>query len=187
MSSGLFDELHEVMRATSELLTREIDTSAESLAARTRQLARVYEDESNADTLHVLTCRIGNEKYGWPAANVRAIARIGKLTPVPSAPPFYRGVTSSRGQVLSVMDLGVYFGLPPADPLPELLIVVGGQLEIGVLADDVFDVANIQPSELTGAGLDPELVRGITTDGLSILDADGLLAREWRRIHEDGR
>ena len=55
------------------------------------------------------------EHYGWPVGRVRAIARIEKITPVPSAPIYYRGVISLRGQVLSVMDLRTYLGLPPLD------------------------------------------------------------------------
>lgn len=183
----MFDELRRVMRETADLLAREDDTSAESLELRTRQLARVFEEDASGDALRVLVCRIGTEQYGWPVGNVRAIARIGKLTPVPNPPAFYRGVTSLRGQVLSVMDLSVYFGMPPAEPCPDLLIVVGGaQLEIGVLADDVFDVIALHPSDITGIGLDTELIRGITNDGVSIVEADGLLAREWRRVSDGG-
>jgi chemotaxis signal transduction protein len=44
-----------------------------------------------------------------PASVVRAMLPISGITPVPMAPPVLRGIAPMRGQVLPVLDLGVYF------------------------------------------------------------------------------
>ena len=48
-----------------------------------------------------------------PTSVVRELLPLSGLTPVPLAPPVVRGIAPVRGQVLPVLDLGVYF--PQAD------------------------------------------------------------------------
>ncbi|MHB8627658.1 MAG: chemotaxis protein CheW [Aggregatilineales bacterium] len=184
-----------VQDAAEQLAYGESDTErTERLAMRTAQLARTVESNPNTpDAIgirHALSFHMnaGPDEpgyYGWPIARVRGIARVGKITPVPSAPRFYRGVVNWRGQVLSALDLNVYFGQPPGDEIPPWMIVIGdGRLEIGVLADNVFDVVLIRADELSDLD-DPgaNLLNGVTMSGLGLLDADRLLSREWERIH----
>src|SRR5262249_36777783 len=152
------------------------------LAARTAQLARTVEGSPNAPGApglrHALSFQVnaGAEQpgyYGWPIERVRGIARAEKITVVPSAPRYYRGVVNWRGQVLSALDLNSYFGQSTPGETPPWLIVIGdGRLEIGVLADDVFDVVPIRADELSELD-DPgaNLLTGITLSGLGLLDA----------------
>ncbi len=188
MNRTAWDELRATLRETAEMLNQ--DEVADSLEQRTRQLARsVTTGNGSHNTHQALTFALGSERYGWPIQRVRAIARIGRITPVPTAPAYYPGVLSLRGQVLSVMDLRVYLGLPPLETTPEFMIVIDGAgLEIGVLATEVFDVLSIPLDRLTtpsSAGLDLELVIGVATDGLTILDAEALLRRERARIESE--
>src|SRR5437762_734608 len=99
-----WDEVWGILRETSEILNQDVVSG--SLEERTRQLARRPDvSEGTArDFARVLTFALGAEQYSWPAARVRAISRIGRITPVPSAPPYYRGVISLRGQVISALD-----------------------------------------------------------------------------------
>lgn len=167
---------------------------AERMAARTAQLAHPIEGGPNVSGASGLQQALsfqvnaGPEQpsyYGWLIERVRGIARIDKITVVPSAPRYYRGVVNWRGQVLSALDLNIYFGQPAPAEIPRWLIVIGdGRLEIGVLADDVFDVVPIHADELSPVD-DPgaNLLSGVTLSGLGLLDADRLLTREWERIH----
>jgi purine-binding chemotaxis protein CheW len=188
-----WDDLYAILHDTAAILNQEDVLDGDTLEQRTLQLAKeITESDTRRNTLRVLTFSLGAEQYGWPVGRVRAIARIGKITPLPSAPNYYRGVISLRGQVLSVMDLGVYLGLPPlvrSDDDSDFMIVIdGANLEIGVLASQVYDVVNISLDALapaSSAGLDAELVVGVTTDGLTLLDAEALLRRERYRIEAD--
>jgi purine-binding chemotaxis protein CheW len=193
MTNSSWDELWAVLKDTADILSRDGGEAADTLDERTRQLAQsqTFDDGTEHDTRQVLTFRLGEERYAWPVENVRAIARISHLTPVPSAPVFYRGVTSLRGQVLSVMDLRTYLELPPLENTPEFMMVIDGAgLEIGVMASNVYDVLSISISKLapaSSAGLDAELVIGMTTNGLTILNAEALLRRERARVEAEDR
>ncbi len=196
MNRSAWDELYSVLQETAQILHQEDMVSADSLEQRTRQLARgAVASDASRDTVRALTFSLAGERYGWPVSRVRAIARIGRVTPVPSAPPYYRGVVSLRGQVLSVMDLRAYLGLPPQDSRPAadgesdfMIVIDGADLEIGVLANDVYDVLALPLDSLapaSSAGLDADLVIGVTTDGLTLLDAEALLRRERYRIETE--
>jgi purine-binding chemotaxis protein CheW len=196
VNRSAWDELYSVLNETAQILSQEGVLSTDSLEQRTRQLAReATESVVSRNTVRTLSFSLGSERYGWPVSRVRAIARIGRITPVPSAPPYYRGVLSLRGQVLSVMDLRVYLGMPPtersnaAEGESDFMIVIdGADLEIGVLANEVYDVLAIPMDSLapaSSAGLDAELVIGVTTDGLTLLDAEALLRRERNRIEAE--
>jgi purine-binding chemotaxis protein CheW len=189
MNRQRWEEVWSVLRETSEILSQ--DEVSGSLDERTRLLARRPDDDLTVshEVARVLTFKLGSEQYSWPAQRVRAIARIGRITPVPSAPHYYRGVISLRGQVISVLDLSHYLNLPEPDAPPEFMIVIDGAgLEIGVLASDVYDVVNVPVLTLapaSSAGLDPELIIGVTRDGLTMLDAEALLRRERHRIDSE--
>src|SRR6266849_6266032 len=186
MNSASWDDLRAVLRDTAEILDQ--PAAGQNLEIRTYQLARPLPDdeEESAGTARVLVFTLGTERYGWLVVNVSAITRVNRLTPVPSAPPYYSGVVSFRGRILSVMDLRVYLGLAPLPEIPELMVVIDGAgLQIGVLASDVFDVLTVPLTRLasaSSAGLDAELINGITPDGLALLDAEALLRRERERV-----
>jgi chemotaxis signal transduction protein len=184
MTSAKFKELRRILDETAELLEQGGTDSAEQVLVRTAQLARTFDRNTGADMQRALVFRLGNEHYAWPVENVRSIGDLPHVTPVPFAPACYQGVISLRGQVLSVLDLSVYLKLPHTESASKMVIVIGGgvagaKMEIGVLADDVHDVTPFLRAEMTPSVAD--LIAGVTTDGVSLLDAEGLLAREWRR------
>jgi purine-binding chemotaxis protein CheW len=189
VSQQLWDDVWAVLHETAEILDQE--ESSGSLEDRTRQLARRPDNDRlvSHEIARVLMFALGSEQYSWPAQRVRAISRIGRITPVPSAPAYYRGVISLRGQVISVLDLARYLNLPESDRALDFMIVIDGAgLAIGVLASDVYDVVNIPLVDLapaSSAGLDPELIIGMTKTGLTMLDAEALLRRERQRIESE--
>jgi len=189
MNSASWDDLRAVLRDTAEILDQ--PAVGQNLEIRTYQLARPLPDDEgeSAGTARVLVFTLGTERYGWLVVNVSAITRVNRLTPVPSTPPYYSGVVSFRGRILSVMDLRVYLGLAPLPEIPELMVVIDGAgLQIGVLASDVFDVLTVPRTRLasaSSAGLDAELINGITPDGLALLDAEALLRRERERVESE--
>src|SRR5439155_21357631 len=147
-----WDDLYATLRETADILDQGDALSADTIEQRTRQLAHEAGDsDQGRDTLRVLTFSLAGERYGWPVGRVRAIARIGRITPVPSAPAYYRGVISLRGQVLSVMDLRVYLGMPPLLHAERsenadgdfMIVIDGAGLEVGVLASEVYDVLSV--------------------------------------------
>ncbi len=60
--------------------------------------------------LDVLFCEIRGRRCALPARDVREVASATSLTPVPRCPPIVRGLTTLHGQVLPLIDLGIWFG-----------------------------------------------------------------------------
>lgn len=59
--------------------------------------------------LDVVFFHLRGLRCALPTSVVREMLPISGLTPVPLAPPVLRGIAPLRGQVLPVLDLGVYF------------------------------------------------------------------------------
>jgi purine-binding chemotaxis protein CheW len=182
MKRTAWSDLRAVLKETADILHRPETADAQAMHERAQQLARPLAAPTTAtpDTLRTLVFTLGTERYSWPVYSVKAIAEIERLTPVPSTPAYYAGVTNFRGRILSVMDLRIYMNLAPLREQPHYMIIIdGANLEIGVLATDVFDVLSVKRSSLVpAAGLDVELITGVMPDGLTVLDAESLLRRE---------
>jgi purine-binding chemotaxis protein CheW len=111
---------------------------------------------------------------------VRRVRTIGRITRVPGIPRFYRGVVNVRGQVITVLDMRLFFEMPAADdthPPQELVVVQSGRLEVGLLAHNVQGVravprADIEPVDNIRYAL------GITIDQLVLLDVPRLFEDE---------
>lgn len=81
---------------------------------------------------------------------VREISAMRPMTRVHQAPPHVRGVVNLRGQIMTVIDLGVRFGLGPVpiERRTRILVVPSGAEDIGLLVDGVEDVMVADPSDL---------------------------------------
>ena len=89
------------------------------------------------------TFYIGNARFGINILMVREINRHLEITPAERAPEFVRGLLNLRGQVVTVIDLGVRLGLGPRVITPEshcLVLKTSSDLAVhqkaGLLDDD---------------------------------------------------
>jgi purine-binding chemotaxis protein CheW len=129
------------------------------------------------DVRTVLTFELGSEHYGVDVMAVRGTRTISRITRVPGTPPFYRGVVNVRGQVITVMDLRLFFGISSGEenmPPDELVVVRGAGLEIGLLAHNVEGVLTL-PNEKFEPVDNMRYAIGVTKDRLVLLDVQRLL------------
>jgi purine-binding chemotaxis protein CheW len=77
---------------------------------------------------------------------VREVVRFAPLTRIPGAPPFVRGLLNVRGEVLTVLDLGVMLR-PDTPPMQGGGIVVAetGGRHVGLVVDEVIGVEAVVP------------------------------------------
>lgn len=129
--------------------------------------------------------RLGEETYALKALNVQEILKAEEISPVPGAPDFVLGVINLRGNIVTVMDTRLRFGLeaPPADGIRQIIVTESPEQTLGLLVDDVSEVVGIRSEEIEPA---PELenaeigrhILGVvrSEEGLRILiDVDRLL------------
>lgn len=163
------------------------DAGAEAiLEERARRLARPLAETGTASgVVEAMTFSVGRERYAIETRFVAAVARLGELVPLPGANAPVLGVARWRGEVLTIVDVRRLVG-EPARSLDDLGIIIAIGLSgpaFGLLADAVMDVVYIDldslhlPSgeRLARAG---GALRGATGDGIQLLDAAELIARQ---------
>ncbi|MBI1940197.1 MAG: purine-binding chemotaxis protein CheW [Acidobacteria bacterium] len=171
---------------TAERKKRVLRARAEALASEPKERPRG--DES----LEVVAFLLAYENYAIESSFVREVYPLKELTQLPGTPPFVLGVTSVRGQILSVIDFKKFFDLPEKglSDLNKLIIVHTDSMEFGVLADAILGVrsiplADIQPPLPTLTGVRSDYLRGVTKDRLVVLDAAKVMADKRIIVHEE--
>jgi len=71
----------------------------------------VAEAAQLADVSQWVTFRLGEESYGVNVMQVQEVLRVSEIAPVPGAPGYVLGIINLRGNVVSVLDTRLRFGL----------------------------------------------------------------------------
>jgi purine-binding chemotaxis protein CheW len=169
------------------------DEKNKILRARAMDLAREPELQSTAEkTVEIVEFLLAHEKYGIESSYVREICPLKELTMVPCTPSFVLGIINVRGQILSIIDIKKFFGLPERGltNLNKVIILHNDKMEFGVLADLIVGVRSIavsqvQPSLPTLTGIREQYLKGITNETIVILDAGKLLSSTTMTVHEE--
>lgn len=137
----------------------------------------IYQQEQ-VSAYQLLTFDLGTERYGIDVTVVTRVRAISKLTHVPGAPSFYRGVVNVRGQIITVLDLRILLSLGTnvAEIPPELIVVKYNNLEVAILADHISDVERIPVDVIEPVEM--KYARGVTLGRLVVLDIEQLLSDE---------
>ena len=134
----------------------------------------------------VLVFVLGNEEYGVDILKVQEIRSYEKVTPLPAAPAFLKGVIDLRGTIVPVIDLRTKFALPGGSDASRSVVVVlhlGGRV-IGVVVDGVSDVVRLRVSEVRpapqlGGLVDAAFLAGVATQAgrmILLIDIEKLLS-----------
>lgn len=132
---------------------------------------------------------LGGEFFAIPVVQVQEIQNYESSTPIPRAPSWLKGVINLRGDIISVVDISSFLGLPPVrlDRKTKLIVVEGEKYNTAIMADAVLDVLAILPNEIrdlneiAGGRLEKTFVRGayLSKDTLyAIIDIQRLLGSE---------
>ncbi len=104
-----------------------------------------------------LSFKLGEEIYAANVGQVLNILEMTKITEVPKAPSYMKGVINLRGEVLPVIDTRIKFGLSASEFTPNTCILVleviveNEHLHVGALVDAVQEVLEIEDEELLPA------------------------------------
>lgn len=108
------------------------------------------DQESGLEKYVVFT--LVNKKYGVPILNVLEIGDLTNTTPVPNLPNWIRGVTNIRGEIVSIIDLGVYLGIPKMEKLDsgKMLVIrsLDDEMNAAVIVDQINQIFNVSHDEI---------------------------------------
>jgi purine-binding chemotaxis protein CheW len=141
--------------------------------------------------MKALTFALQGEIFAIDAEGVREILDLVPITEVPSAPEFANGLINVRGRVVPLADLRVTFGMdrPEADADTRIVVIeieLGGEPAIvGILADKVHDVADIETAAIEEAPKVGMRWRSDYVRGIGKRNGDFIIIPDMGRIFEN--
>lgn len=104
----------------------------------------------NDTTKRFLAFSLGPEEFAVPLLCVREVIAAPECTPVPYTPSYFLGVMNLRGQVVSILDLRLKFGMKNVKTAEETAVVILDLNDtfLGVVVDSVNTVMNLLESDI---------------------------------------
>ena len=147
----------------------------------------------NGELTRWVTFHLDKEVYGINVMQEQEVLRYSEIAPVPGSPDYVLGIINLRGNVVTVIDTRMRFGIEPMEVTDSSRIVIieaGGQV-VGILVDSVAEVVDlsvddIDPAPNIGTEESAQFIKGVANLGqelLIIIDLNKLLtADEWDEI-----
>jgi len=113
----------------------------------------MVESATEDEVLQWVTFKLENEVYGVNVMQVQEVLRYSEIAAVPGAPNYVIGIINLRGNVVTVIDTRVRFGLMPSEVSENsrIVIIEAEKQVIGILVDGVAEVVYLRSSEIDAA------------------------------------
>ena len=167
-------------------------TKQQILRDRAKALAVKPQAADERPRIGIVEIRLARERYAVESTYVREVLPLKDVTPLPCTPAFVLGLINVRGQILSVMDLRVFFDLPreAATRATKIVVLRSGDMEVGIVADGVVEARtlpldDLHPALPTLTGVRATYLRGIAEGDLVVLDAAKLLGDKAIVVNEE--
>ena len=134
--------------------------------------------DNAGDALHqFISFAIGDDQYGVDIMAVREIKGWSQICPLPGQPDYMRGVLNLRGVMVPIVDLRCRFGqgMTEATPLHIVIVTQIGGGQVGLLADQVLDIVNVEPAQIQPVPRIAEAAQADFLSGLVTIDS-GMIA-----------
>lgn len=132
---------------------------------------------------------LGTEQYGIDIQHVDNIVRMQRITRVPKAQHYFKGVINLRGEIIPVMSLRLKFGLE-ADEYSNatriIIIKLESQYAVGIIVDEVKEVVTLDEDSIEKPNYDSNdekvsYLNGIGKHGdslISLLNIAGVIVEK---------
>ena len=133
-----------------------------------------------------IVVKIGSEQYGIDISYVDNIVRMQKITRVPKAQPYFKGIINLRGEIVPVMSIRTKMDLEP-DEFTDVTRIIILKLEehgvLGILVDEVREVVTLAPDEIDKVAYDAKssksnFINGVGKHGeelISLFDTNSII------------
>lgn len=108
-------------------------------------------DISEKETKQYIVVRIGGEKFGIDIGFVDNIVRMQKITRVPKAQVYFKGIINLRGEVVPVMSARIKMGLKDdvfTNATRIIILKMEEKGELGLIVDEVCEVVTLATDEI---------------------------------------
>lgn len=145
----------------------------------------------NQSLREVVVFALGEESYAIEVTFIKEVYPLIDVTVLPCVPNWVYGVINVRRKIYSVVDLKSLFGLPQNEVTSEkkVILLEDGNISFGILADEISGVQRIEMNRLqsqlpTQSHRSKEFFRGITNDGVNVLNGSKLLNSQGLIVDE---
>lgn len=110
------------------------------------ELADIQNLDVAGESKQYIVIKIGAEQYGIDISFVDNIVRNQRITRIPKAQPYFKGVINLRGEIIPVMSLRLKFELEPdeyTNATRIIIIKLDSQSAIGLIVDEVREVVSL--------------------------------------------
>lgn len=157
------------------------------------QSRNLVENVAEDEVLQWVTFKLENEIYGINVMQVQEVLRYTEIAPVPGAPNYVIGIINLRGNVVTVIDTRVRFGLMPSEVSENsrIVIIEAEKQVIGILVDGVAEVVYLRSSEIdmapnVGTDESAKFIQGVSNregELLILVDLNKFLSDdEWDEL-----
>ncbi len=161
------------------------------LKQRAEKLAQQKRESLDGTSIEVIKFELAKEMYVLELQYVREIYPLKDFTRLPCVPPFVFGLINVRRRILSIIDLRIFFDLSmPQDSSDEKVIIIENkEMSFAIRTDKIVEVQSIsidtiQPPPPTLIGIRQEFLKGLTSDGMVLLDGAKLLSAQQLIVEE---
>lgn len=103
-----------------------------------------------------LAFMIGADRFAIPLFHVKEVIGLIKITSVPDAPSYFKGLINLRGRIISTFDLREKLGLDrkantEPSKRPCIIITEIENLMLGAIVDDVIEVLSVEEDQIQEA------------------------------------
>lgn len=108
------------------------------------------EVKSEKETKQFIAVQIGGERYGIDIGYIDNIVRMQKITRVPKAQMYFKGIINLRGEVVPVLSIRLRMGLEDDVFTNASRIIILRLTEgmVGVIVDRVNEVVNLSDDDI---------------------------------------
>jgi purine-binding chemotaxis protein CheW len=148
------------------------------LAERARKLAMPPMATSSSTIETMLRFALGEERFLAPLNSVREVAPLDSITRVPGLPFCFAGLTTFRGDIVPVVDVRGFLGLPELRPerADSILVVESDGAPVGVWVDRMQGLVAVDTTRLVVDHALPNAgFRGRTPDLCTVVDLAALV------------
>ncbi len=99
---------------------------------------------------NLIIFKLDNQKFALKLVDVKRVARVAEITPLPSAPDIVMGIINIHGEVIPVVNIRKRFNLPERDIELDNYFIVGRTSKrlVAILVDDIENIVEIQKQKI---------------------------------------
>ena len=129
------------------------------------------------ETKQYIVVNIGNEQYGIDIGFVENIVRMQKITRVPKAQSYFKGIINLRGEIVPVMSIRKKMGLEDdviTDASRIIILKIEEKGLLGIMVDEVCEVVTLNVDEIDKSAINTNsakdnFINGIGKNGESLI------------------